>query len=71
MVGESISQSSEEKQKKTQQNAEKKIAAKLADRSGMIMHPINFVFDIDDTLVLHFEESEWKNETREVYFSIF
>ena len=30
------------------------------------MHPINFVFDIDDTLVLHFEKSEWKRETKEI-----
>jgi len=30
------------------------------------MHPINFVFDIDDTLVLHFEKSEWKRETQEI-----
>jgi hypothetical protein len=30
------------------------------------MHPINFVFDIDDTLVLHFEKSEWKREPQEI-----
>ena len=30
------------------------------------MHPINFVFDVDDTLVLHFEKSEWKRETKEI-----
>ena len=30
------------------------------------MHPINFVFDIDDTLVLHFEKKEWKKQTEEI-----
>ena len=30
------------------------------------MHPINFVFDIDDTLVLHFDKKEWKKQTEEV-----
>ena len=30
------------------------------------MHPINFVFDVDDTLVLHFEKSEWKRSTQEI-----
>ena len=30
------------------------------------MHPINFVFDIDDTLVLHFDKKEWKKQTEEI-----
>ena len=30
------------------------------------MHPIYFVFDVDDTLVLHFEKSEWKRSTQEI-----
>ena len=30
------------------------------------MHPINFVFDVDDTLVLHFEKSEWRKSTQEI-----
>ena len=30
------------------------------------MHPINFVFDIDDTLALHFDKREWEQETKEI-----
>lgn len=30
------------------------------------MHPINFVFDIDDTLALSFYPGEWDQETREI-----